>query len=611
MRSSWSGPWICCGDFNETRCRYSCKAKDPRRGVQTPVAHNFRYEAMWRRASDYTETVEAAWAASRGANVSLASTWASINRMAPMLRDWSRSTFGSVRKQIRKLEQRLFFLRGQAVTEEYVKEERVIEQKLCDLFECEDIMAHQRSRVDWLREGDRSTAFFHAKAAARKRTNKINSIIREDGSKCDSQGEIKGMVHKFYENLFSSEPYESVDAVLDAIPKKVTEEMNSDLCVRWGIGDGKSVKIMCDNWVPGFPPDAIQSTSPIPRNATVHCLMDGEARTWNQENVQAFFAPDIADQILQIPISRRADSDFACWPLTRHGMYTVKSGYNLARSAKFLHWRSSTGQGLSSGWMEGDKQWRAIWRIKALGKMKIHLWRFAHNCLPSGDQLQKRRVVWREIKCYFNFQLRRKNFSSCRQWLFDFLEQASDLHAAVLAATFWHIWDARNEARNSMEKPNPQRTCAKILAYMDLIKEHLLKCSPVTRRESNAPPKWTPPPPGVLLLNVDAAIFEAVGLMGAGMVVRDSMGIFVMACRFQMQGVVSPEHAEALALKRTIRLAHEEGYDRVLFASDCLSLVQRLHSASPDRSMVGLVVDDIKLATSSFTLASFIHVKRV
>jgi hypothetical protein len=67
-------------------------------------------------------------------------------------------------------------------------------------------MARQRSRVEWLREGDRNTSFFHARASARRRTNKIDMLLRADGSKCEVQGEIKGMVQNFYEKLFSSLP---------------------------------------------------------------------------------------------------------------------------------------------------------------------------------------------------------------------------------------------------------------------------------------------------------------------------------------------------------------------------------------------------------------------
>jgi hypothetical protein len=44
-------------------------------------------------------------------------------------------------EQIRKLEQQLFHLRGQVVSDASIKEEHDIERKLCELFECEDIMA--------------------------------------------------------------------------------------------------------------------------------------------------------------------------------------------------------------------------------------------------------------------------------------------------------------------------------------------------------------------------------------------------------------------------------------------------------------------------------------
>jgi hypothetical protein len=203
--------------------------KDTRSVVNQPVSFSFRYEAMWRRAPDYTETMEQAWAARDVGPPSLSSTWAKINGLAPALKKWSQETFGSIHKKIRRLEQKLFFLRGQPILNSIIQEERDVERSLGELFECEKIMARQRSRVEWLREGDRNTAFFHAKASAQKRTNRINVLTREDGSKCEAQDEIKGMVHQFYETLFSSEPCESMDAVLDAIPVKVSDDMNDDL----------------------------------------------------------------------------------------------------------------------------------------------------------------------------------------------------------------------------------------------------------------------------------------------------------------------------------------------------------------------------------------------
>jgi hypothetical protein len=107
--------------------------------------------------------------------------------------------------------------------------ERRLEQDLCELFEREEIMARQRSRAEWLREGDRNTAFFHSRASARKKTNHISSLTRDDGSKCEDQSGIKLIVHDFYEKLFSSEPTISMDEVLHAIPHKVDDHMNEHL----------------------------------------------------------------------------------------------------------------------------------------------------------------------------------------------------------------------------------------------------------------------------------------------------------------------------------------------------------------------------------------------
>jgi hypothetical protein len=118
-------------------------------------------------------------------------------------------------------------------------------------------------------------------------------------------------------------------------------------------------------------------------------------------------------------------------------------------------------------------------------------------------------MVWREVKKTVSLQLKRKHFISHRQWLFDFLAKAMELQAITLAVGCWHIWEARNDLRNSEVKPNPQWTCGKILAYVDLIRSHLFKQKPDKRCVSSPSPiKWTPTPLGFVMLNSDATILK-------------------------------------------------------------------------------------------------------
>ncbi|KAM0896211.1 hypothetical protein ACQ4PT_023338 [Festuca glaucescens] len=195
-----------------------------------PVQMAFRYEAMWCRAEDYGATVEQAWEARPAGAKPVHSAWDAMHHMAGFLQKWSKISFGAVRRNIQRLERSLKMLRQSAICQEVLEKERDLERQLCELFEREEIMAKQRSRVEWLKEGDRNTAFFHARASARKKNNRIDSLVRDDGSKCDDVEGIKGMVHEFYEQLFTSEVIPSMEEVLEAILAKVSDQMNEHLC---------------------------------------------------------------------------------------------------------------------------------------------------------------------------------------------------------------------------------------------------------------------------------------------------------------------------------------------------------------------------------------------
>ena len=74
-----------------------------------------------------------------------------------------------------------------------------------------------------------NTKYFQGRASHRKRENTVRALIREDGSKCMVDEEMREMAAKFYEELFTSEGSVGAQGLLNNIPSIVTEGMNQKL----------------------------------------------------------------------------------------------------------------------------------------------------------------------------------------------------------------------------------------------------------------------------------------------------------------------------------------------------------------------------------------------
>jgi hypothetical protein len=220
------------------------------------------------------------------------------------------------------------------------------------------------------------------------------------------------------------------------------------------------------------------------------------------------------------------------------------------------------------------------------------------------------RDVWCHVKDLYNLKLQRRDFFTSKQWLFEFLSKATDVEATILAVGFWHLWEARNDARNNRAHPDPKQVSVKSLAYVDMIIQNCYTTKPSSRRETSQAPRWSPPPSGFILVNSDAALFEDRQRMAMGAVIRDSAGGCLAAASLPLQGFTTPEIAEALALRGAVAIARDKGFDKAIFASDCLSLIQCLHSLNQDRSQVGILVKDIRSMVAGFSTAIFRHVHR-
>ena len=138
----------------------------------------------------------------------------------------------------------------------------------------------------------------------------------------------------------------------------------------------------------------------MPDDLKVSSLMDHSSKKWNKELVRICFGPADAECILNIALSHNQILDCVSWPLTKTGTYIVKLAYILAKSGEVHLKASATGKGESSDQLCNAKEWKRLWSIKAPPKMRIVLWRFAHNCLPTGQQLRLRNITSYDLCCH-------------------------------------------------------------------------------------------------------------------------------------------------------------------------------------------------------------------
>lgn len=93
-----------------------------------------------------------------------------------ILKYWSKDEFDDRQRKQDKLIQHQQHVKQDNPSSIDGKEIIRIKNKINSMLMNEEIYWKQRSRIDWLREGDKNTKFFRFKASAGRRKNKIWGI---------------------------------------------------------------------------------------------------------------------------------------------------------------------------------------------------------------------------------------------------------------------------------------------------------------------------------------------------------------------------------------------------------------------------------------------------
>jgi hypothetical protein len=138
-----------------------------------------RYEIMRGREDSLPNEIEHAWDVGVHAQ-DLEHVVGKLKGVMLALNTWSREKFGIVSSEIERIRKKLEELHA-TDNDEGEEDVRKLHCRLDELLYREKMMWLQRSRITWLKEGDRNTKFFHQKAVGRVKKNKIKCLKRQDG----------------------------------------------------------------------------------------------------------------------------------------------------------------------------------------------------------------------------------------------------------------------------------------------------------------------------------------------------------------------------------------------------------------------------------------------
>ncbi|CAL1404049.1 unnamed protein product [Linum trigynum] len=339
--------------------------------------------------------------------------------------------------------------------------------------------------------------------------------------------------------------------------------------IRWRIGNGASVQIWGDKWLPESTPAFVTSAPMgLPVDAKVRDLISPELDQWDETVVEACFPTEIASRIKQIPLRGLDEVDKQIWMDTPNGDYSAKSGYKW--------WLKRYKEERQLAEVGEAHVWKKLWAMEVPSKVKHFVWRFARDALPTGDHISiksERRTdkcpfcdlketqvhlfdecqwtsrLWRG--CVLDGCFSRRGNRSCYEWYKLVMEEFEGEVLEKWSVLLWFLWKERNAHMFNRSKLDEGEIVARSQAYLEEYKQHQV------REQVVATPSvkhWKKPDFGKVKINTDAGLLENGGI-GLGVVIRDAEGNFILAAAKKIPRQWDVVTAEAMAAEMGVSLA--------------------------------------------------------
>ncbi|KAL7241533.1 hypothetical protein ACSBR1_014181 [Camellia fascicularis] len=214
---------------------------------------------------------------------------------------------------------------------------------------------------------------------------------------------------------------------------------------------------------------------------------------WKHDLLKEWLSPEDLEAVLTIPIAAVHRDDLLIWHHNPSGVYSVKSGYALAK--QICH--NSNGPSKPSGSLIlGTDFWNSIWALDIPPKIRHFWWRVCHNLLATKLGLFRRKCAasgecpicrkddesvehllfecpWTKAVWFgssLNMRVNPGSIANVTRWTNDLLQggnlKTESKHIISSAATIaWFIWKSRNDFVFNHQVVDPHVTLQKITHF--------------------------------------------------------------------------------------------------------------------------------------------------
>jgi len=359
--------------------------------------------------------------------------------------------------------------------------------------------------------------------------------------------------------------------------------------VNWALGCGNKVLFWKDSWLEGYGPLNMHTNQIIPEdliNCTVADMVDNRGQ-WQWET----FAHLLPIQVLMIlagynPPTPQLGGDKAYWRHSPGGQFSVKSAYLIQED-------STVSQ------QQFDPLWHIIWKWKGLERVKIFLWTVAHGAIMT-NKVRWRRKITANPCCYHCLTETESIIHALRDcpkargvwdriievadreafyslnWYTWLLNNLRDNHPSSkrkfwgleFGIALWQIWKERNHRIfNSTVSPytNTVRVIRRLVE--DIIHSMAGESGFTVNSKQRVFIGWRYPPIDWVKVNVDGCSKGNPGVAGAGGVIRDAMGKWIVGFAINI-GICTSVGAELWAIANGLQLAWSKGFRKIILESD-------------------------------------------